>query len=319
MLAEPRLTKKELPEGVRLLRRVALGPPVWRHSRALHGGACWPDQQTEAWRFPSLSFIYAGEADLTVGDAILQCAHGITILTPPGVPRASGLGAHWHRAQPERASSDIFWLHLRPFGAEFHVCHTRGTSHESGWRDKRYTVADGRLFPLVEQLLEEMRSTRPLRETVAASCLLTLLCLLQRHWDEASVDTSRAGLSRNPVGKTGDDPTLALQRAQAFVEANLREPLTLQLIAHAAYVSRSRLAQIFRGELKQTVWEYVTARRLEEAKTMLAETDLLIEDVARLSGFGRPSHFFTRFAHLVGVSPGEYRRQAKRHAVRKRR
>ena len=58
------------------------------------------------------------------------------------------------------------------------------------------------------------------------------------------------------------------------------------------------------------MWDYVTFRRIEEAKSLLNETEMTIENVGRLIGFPNLSHFCTRFVKVTGQAPGQFRRQS---------
>ncbi len=48
--------------------------------------------------------------------------------------------------------------------------------------------------------------------------------------------------------------------------------------------------------------------RVQKAADLLAETDLLIDDVARESGYKNASGLYKRFAAVYGMSPGDYRK-----------
>jgi AraC-like DNA-binding protein len=45
---------------------------------------------------------------------------------------------------------------------------------------------------------------------------------------------------------------------------------------------------------------------------MLTETDAAVIEVAFATAYGDPSHFSRAFRRLAGVSPREYRKQARR-------
>lgn len=107
----------------------------------------------EALRFPCFIFIYAGEADIPVGDAIIHCPRNTIIAVPPGVPHTEGLTAHWTRPCIEQAHSDIFWVTTLIFGADLHLCHTRGDHHFS---EQHSRLPYRRLLPLAEQLIQEL-------------------------------------------------------------------------------------------------------------------------------------------------------------------
>jgi AraC-like DNA-binding protein len=50
--------------------------------------------------------------------------------------------------------------------------------------------------------------------------------------------------------------------------------------------------------------------RIEQAKNLLAETDLTIEVISRRTGFRKPAYFSTAFGNQTGSAPSMYRRLA---------
>jgi AraC-like DNA-binding protein len=311
VLGRQTVSRKDLPAEVGLAR---IGPPgraTRKRGRDSIVLTRWPDDGMEALRFPGICFVTEGEADIRIGDAVLHCPAGYGILFPAGVPRSAGHRAHWLRPHPEKAHSDIVWVNFNSSGATCHRCQTRGVKHLSdyGWYS---VIIDRRLLTLTEYLADELEQKSQSFEPVGNAYLTAIFNLLLRHMSSAPAPARPGRVSPgNLEHGVAPRPEVVLSRAQSYIENHLSYHMTLQDIAHAAYVSRARLAQIFREQLAQTVWEYVTQRRLEEAKTMLAQTDLYIYRIAYLAGFASPTTFAARFKEIVGMSPAEYRRQAK--------
>jgi AraC-like DNA-binding protein len=273
----------------------------------------WPDDHQIALTLPYCCFVFAGEADFSIGDAIVRCPENRGLLIPPGTPLSDGTRPHWEGASLDEASSDVLWLKFHPFGVECHSCHTRGHAHYGGGFGERNLVSDRQFFALAELLLDELRYRRAGFESLGRAYLLGLAMLLQRHLDE------QGALPRQTFSPSTDTPTAAaafepeatLRRVKQYIQNNLGQPLTLQEVAHAAYISRSKLAALFREQTGQTIWEYVTALRMQEAKAMLAETEISVENIARLIGFPNASHFATRFSRSAGMSPSAFRAQKR--------
>jgi transcriptional regulator GlxA family with amidase domain len=55
--------------------------------------------------------------------------------------------------------------------------------------------------------------------------------------------------------------------------------------------------------------DYVLTLRIEEAKLLLEDTDMLIDAVASEIGYTEPATFRRIFRRLAGVSPLKYRRR----------
>ena len=104
--------------------------------------------------------------------------------------------------------------------------------------------------------------------------------------------------------------TLVIQRAKAFIEANLGDPtLDPPLLAIAVGVSLRRLQELFH-EHGQYISDWIWQRRLEAAATRLADpgcTHLSIGALAYSCGFANQSHFARRFKARYGIAPSEHR------------
>ncbi|HEY6641516.1 AraC family transcriptional regulator [Povalibacter sp.] len=100
-----------------------------------------------------------------------------------------------------------------------------------------------------------------------------------------------------------------LRRAVAFIEANLGERFSLELLANHAGVSRFHLARQFRQATGFSPMEYLMRQRIERGKRILARGDVSICEVAVALGFCDQSHFTRRFRRMTGQTPREYVRR----------
>lgn len=91
-----------------------------------------------------------------------------------------------------------------------------------------------------------------------------------------------------------------------------KDPTSYLTVARGAgylNLSESHFSRKFREAQGTSFIQYVTAKRLERAKTMLIYTDKPILRIAAALGF-QPVNYFTRaFKKHVGVTPSEYRLQ----------
>ena len=97
----------------------------------------------------------------------------------------------------------------------------------------------------------------------------------------------------------------------AFIEHNLAgEPLDLPQLARRAHLSPSRFSAVFREALGLAPSQYIQARRMIRAESLLISSDASVQDIAERSGFGDPFHFSRLFTKRHGISPRAYREQA---------
>ncbi|WP_051661113.1 AraC family transcriptional regulator [Bosea sp. 117] len=95
---------------------------------------------------------------------------------------------------------------------------------------------------------------------------------------------------------------------EACVCDRLEARQSLDELAALVGMSVHELLVAFRAAFGMTPRQYVIARRLAEAKRLLATTGLPLTTVALSVGFSTPSHFSTTFRQHEGVSPSAYRR-----------
>jgi AraC family transcriptional regulator len=109
-----------------------------------------------------------------------------------------------------------------------------------------------------------------------------------------------------PRGKPGLDPR-KLETALRFIESSFHTNISIARIAAAAFVSPFHFSRGFTKAVGKSPWAYVTARRMEMAKELLARPEMPIALIARQVGYRTTSHFTGVFTRVVGTSPGRYR------------
>jgi AraC family transcriptional regulator, positive regulator of tynA and feaB len=104
--------------------------------------------------------------------------------------------------------------------------------------------------------------------------------------------------------------SVVVQRAKAYVEANLSDPdLDPPRLAAAVGVSLRRLQELFHARGRH-ISDYIWERRLETAARRLADpacAHLPIGQVAYGCGFTSQAHFARRFRDRYGLTPREHR------------
>jgi AraC-like DNA-binding protein len=102
----------------------------------------------------------------------------------------------------------------------------------------------------------------------------------------------------------------SLQRARELIDAQYSQPLDLNELSQAANLSRYHFLRAFRGAFHMTPHEYLTRKRIERAKELLAESNLLVTEICFEVGFESLGSFSTLFHRIVGWSPSIYRARA---------
>lgn len=109
----------------------------------------------------------------------------------------------------------------------------------------------------------------------------------------------------------GTDRSNILMPALNFIEENFRKDFSVAVLAEITGISQQYLCRIFKQTMNIRPNEYITCRRLQEAKRLLAETDIPVHEICGKSGFTDAGYFSTVFRKYENISPIEYRRKNK--------
>jgi len=102
----------------------------------------------------------------------------------------------------------------------------------------------------------------------------------------------------------------ALQRARAFMEAQIGRSLTVIEIADAALVSTPHLIRLWRQQYGSTPARDLWRIRTQRGVDMLRETGLPVAVIADRMGFRTPFHFSRLVREATGMSPRTLREEA---------
>jgi AraC-like DNA-binding protein len=94
------------------------------------------------------------------------------------------------------------------------------------------------------------------------------------------------------------------------IHENVDRPWTVESLAEAAGMSRSAFALRFKELLGQAPLEYVTEWRMQKAVRLLREGDKKLFEIAKSVGYESDAAFSKAFKRVLGISPGEHRRNS---------
>lgn len=97
-------------------------------------------------------------------------------------------------------------------------------------------------------------------------------------------------------------------KAITMIHYDLNSDLSLKAIAEQLNVSPAYFSGLFKKECGCTLTEYVNKMRVEQAISLLRDSEKQIQNIAYESGFQDPNYFIRQFKRQTGMTPGEYRR-----------
>jgi AraC family transcriptional activator FtrA len=110
-------------------------------------------------------------------------------------------------------------------------------------------------------------------------------------------------IKRPPAEEAG-----SLEPTRRWATERLTEPLDVAAMARHAAVSPRTFARRFREETGTTPLRWLLSQRVLEARRLLEESDLPIDDVAWRAGFGTAASLREHFRRATETTPSAYRR-----------
>ncbi|WP_158289453.1 helix-turn-helix domain-containing protein [Paenibacillus flagellatus] len=99
------------------------------------------------------------------------------------------------------------------------------------------------------------------------------------------------------------------REVRQYIEERYANPdLSLDHLSEVFGFTGSYLSRLFREEFGERFVDYLMKVRIENAKTMLRDTSLPVQEIGRQVGYTHAISFIRTFKKAVGMTPGEYRR-----------
>ncbi|ONI47553.1 hypothetical protein AN643_04310 [Candidatus Epulonipiscioides saccharophilum] len=93
-----------------------------------------------------------------------------------------------------------------------------------------------------------------------------------------------------------------------YINQEIYNPeLSLKLVASQIYSNESYLSRLFKQEMKTSLIEYITERRISESIRLLNETDLKVYEIAEQIGFRDAHYFGICFKKKTGLTIKKFR------------
>jgi AraC-like DNA-binding protein len=106
-----------------------------------------------------------------------------------------------------------------------------------------------------------------------------------------------------------NEPLLA--EVFTFIEEHYCEPISLKDVAEAVSLTPGHLTTVVRRKTGRPVQEWLVERRMAQARRLLVETDLTVEEVGRRVGYSDPGYFVRLFRRAHGTTPLTWRRAGR--------
>jgi AraC family transcriptional regulator len=119
---------------------------------------------------------------------------------------------------------------------------------------------------------------------------------------------SETGLIRSPIPSPHRLDHGRLRRVLTYIQENLAEDITVADLANVACLSIFHFTRAFAAAMGVPPHRYVSQRRLEAAKALIATGKPSLSEIAFNCQFSSQSSFTRAFRRATGMTPAEYRR-----------
>ena len=233
-----------------------------------------------AHRFPAITMVRRGGFGLHLGGETIDChARGVFFKR----------GGHDHANAVRREGARSLILEIRSD-------HQRVEERGLPLPDESFWTGDGHARYLARGVERELDGRDVASDLALEGLVLELVAALLRRSFE------RPEPSRPPW----------LAEVEAVLHEHFRESLGLSDVAASVGRHPVHIARTFRRHHGCSLGEYLRRIRLERAARLLRDTERPLGQVALDAGFYDHAHFCRCFKAWAAVSPGEYRRGARR-------
>lgn len=102
-----------------------------------------------------------------------------------------------------------------------------------------------------------------------------------------------------------------IEKVKLFIEKRYNDPnLSLNMLSGHFQINDSYLSRTFKEETGVKLIDYIVRKRVEEAKQLLRETHMPVQEIAEKVGYLHTTSFIRAFKKQAGATPGDFRRDA---------
>ena len=122
---------------------------------------------------------------------------------------------------------------------------------------------------------------------------------------------SRAIQYEKYINKTGS----VVEQIRQYIDIHYKEEIRRDDLGEIVYLNTDYISRIFKKEMGISISSYILRKRVEEAKKLLAQSNLPINTVSICVGYSNFSYFTKMFKENTGYSPLDYRRKFREKDV----
>ncbi|UJF34846.1 response regulator transcription factor [Paenibacillus hexagrammi] len=166
-----------------------------------------------------------------------------------------------------------------------------------------YKVLAAELWTLIQYAAQQAGKT--LAGASDDSAIVQADTIINRSDLEAFVQAKLKLIVLKKEPAIGQKHKAAVEFMISYIHEHYAEDITLDDLAGQLFISKNYLNQLFKKVTGETFMNYVIRVRLEKAKALLLEGNLLIYEVAESVGYQNVPYFSTLFKKYTGMNPSD--------------
>lgn len=243
-------------------------------------GGRWRVEAMRAYSDPLLLWFTRGQGRITIGGITRGYGAHNAIFIPAGMMHGFDLGA-------QSSGTALFFGRHHGLDLPDEPLHLR----------IREVGPQAELSSLIESIQREIESGRPGHERAARFHLGLLGVFLERLVATTADESPRPDASRRLARAYSD-----------ILEQNFRSGMGVADYARELGVTPTHLTRVCNKTCGRSASDLLHDRIIFEARRLLSETDMPVQDVAGTLGFTTPAYFTRAFQHRTGKTPTAFRK-----------
>lgn len=110
------------------------------------------------------------------------------------------------------------------------------------------------------------------------------------------------------IGDQNSQYCEAVRKSIIYMQEHMEQNITLETLGQVTSYSPLHIRRLFCQDTGLTPHEYLGRLRMEHARRLLKDSDILVSQIAAECGYASESHFQMLFKKIHGCTPGAYRR-----------
>ncbi|GAA0592247.1 response regulator [Virgibacillus siamensis] len=100
-----------------------------------------------------------------------------------------------------------------------------------------------------------------------------------------------------------------MEKVKDYIDEHYKDGITLEEMAEHVGLSPNYFSNVFKKAFGNTFVEYVTEKRMKEAKYLLMENDYSLKEICYMLGYHDPNYFSRVFKKHYSMSPKKYQQE----------